>query len=49
MGVSLETVRRDIRPLAEAGDLEKLHGAIRAAGLPMEAPFERRLRENAAE
>jgi DeoR family glycerol-3-phosphate regulon repressor len=49
MGVSLETVRRDIRPLAEAGDLVKLHGAIRAAGLPMEAPFERRLRENAAE
>jgi DeoR family glycerol-3-phosphate regulon repressor len=49
LGVSLETVRRDVRPLSERGDLTKTHGAV---GLPFptgEAPFERRLRENAAE
>lgn len=45
LGVSLETVRRDIRPLVESGHLAKRHGSVSLA----EAPFERRLRERAAE
>ncbi len=45
MAVSLETIRRDIRPLVEGGTLAKLHGAVSLA----EAPFERRLRERAKE
>jgi DeoR family transcriptional regulator, glycerol-3-phosphate regulon repressor len=48
LGVSLETVRRDVRPLTEDGSLLKMHGAV---GLPSsvgEAPFQRRMRENAA-
>ena len=49
MGVSLETVRRDIRPLVEGGSLVKHHGAVSPAAFAGEAPFERRLRENAAE
>ena len=49
MGVSLETVRRDIRPLVAEGELIKMHGAVRLASAPHEAPFERRLREQAAE
>ncbi|MBC6404903.1 MAG: DeoR/GlpR transcriptional regulator [Rhodospirillales bacterium] len=44
MGVSLETIRRDIRPLVEGGTLVKLHGAVSLT----EAPFERRLRERAS-
>lgn len=49
MGVSLETVRRDIRPLAEQGEIVKLHGAVTLASTASEAPFERRMREMAAE
>jgi DeoR family glycerol-3-phosphate regulon repressor len=47
LGVSLETVRRDVRPLTDDGQVLKMHGAV---GLPAhagEAPFERRMRENA--
>ena len=47
MAVSLETIRRDIKPLTDAGELIRLHGAVRALGGNMEAPFERRMRENA--
>jgi DeoR family glycerol-3-phosphate regulon repressor len=49
LGVSLETVRRDIRPLADSGELAKVHGAVKMPFATGEAPFERRLRENAAE
>ncbi len=49
LGVSLETVRRDVKPLAESGDLAKVHGAVTLPFPVGEAPFERRLRENAAE
>lgn len=49
LGVSLETIRRDIRPLVEAGELIKTHGAVALANADTEAPFERRLRENAEE
>lgn len=47
LGVSRETVRRDVGPMARAGQLIKTHGSVRAAAAPSEAPFERRMRENA--
>ncbi len=49
MGVSLETIRRDIKPLVKGGSLIKHHGAVSPAAFAGEAPFERRLRENSAE
>ncbi len=48
LGVSLETVRRDVRPLSDQGAIVKMHGAIGLPSLTGEAPFERRMRENAA-
>lgn len=47
LGVSTETVRRDIRALVEAGAAVRVHGAVGLAGQIGEAPFERRMRENA--
>ena len=47
LDVSLETVRRDIRPLADDGRLVRMHGAVGLAGHVGEAPWERRMRENA--
>ena len=46
LGVSDETIRRDVRLLVARGDLVKLHGAVRHADSGREAPFERRMREN---
>lgn len=46
LGVSPETIRRDVRQLVARGDLIKLHGAVRHADARHEAPFERRMREN---
>ena len=46
LGVSHETIRRDVRLLVSRGDLVKLHGAVRHAEAGREAPFERRMREN---
>ena len=48
LGVSQETVRRDVRPLTENGSLIRVHGAVGLAGHANEAPFQRRMRENAA-
>lgn len=48
MEVSEETIRRDIRPLVEGGELIKRHGAVSPLS-GVEAPFERRMREQAAE
>jgi DeoR family glycerol-3-phosphate regulon repressor len=48
LGVSLETIRRDVKPMTDAGMVTRIHGAI---GLPQhigEAPFELRMRENAS-
>jgi len=45
LGVSDETVRRDVRPLVHRGDVVKLHGAVTLPHQVGEAPFERRLRE----
>jgi DeoR family transcriptional regulator, glycerol-3-phosphate regulon repressor len=46
LGVSLETVRRDIKPLADRGEIIRMHGAIGLPSVVGEAPFERRMREN---
>ncbi|MDH5531776.1 MAG: DeoR/GlpR family DNA-binding transcription regulator, partial [Paracoccaceae bacterium] len=48
LGVSLETVRRDVRPLTETGRIVRIHGAVGLAGQIGEAPFQKRMRENAA-
>ncbi|MBN9548371.1 MAG: DeoR/GlpR transcriptional regulator [Alphaproteobacteria bacterium] len=47
LGVSQETVRRDVKPLADDGSVLKMHGAVGLASMVGEAPFERRMRENA--
>ncbi len=47
LGVSLETVRRDVRPMTETGTLVRIHGAVGLAGRIGEAPFQKRMRENA--
>lgn len=47
LGVSSETVRRDLRPLTENGSVLRIHGAVGLAGRQGEAPFQRRMRENA--
>jgi len=47
LGVSLETVRRDVKPLTDDGAVIKMHGAIGLPSMTGEAPFERRMRENA--
>ncbi len=47
LNVSLETIRRDVKPLNNDGSVLKLHGAISLPSLAGEAPFERRMRENA--
>ncbi len=47
LGVSLETVRRDVKPLTGDGTILKMHGAIGLPAMAGEAPFERRMRENA--
>ena len=48
LGVSAETIRRDLRPLADAGSVVRMHGAVGLAGMFGEPPFARRMRENAA-
>ncbi|RVD51629.1 DeoR/GlpR transcriptional regulator, partial [Mesorhizobium sp. M8A.F.Ca.ET.023.02.2.1] len=47
LGVSLETVRRDVKPLTSDGSVLKMHGAIGLPSMIGEAPFERRMREHA--
>lgn len=48
LGVSGETIRRDIRALVESGVAVRVHGAVGLAGQIGEAPFQRRMRENAS-
>jgi len=47
LSVSLETIRRDVKPLANNGEVLKMHGAVALPYQMGEAPFERRMRENA--
>lgn len=49
LGVSDETIRRDLAALAEAGVISRSHGRVALAGEGGEAPFARRMRENARE
>ena len=46
LDVSQESIRRDLKPLTETGELIKLHGAVTLPHNIGEAPFERRMREN---
>jgi len=47
LNVSLETIRRDVKPLTQSGKIVKMHGAVTLPFRVAEAPFERRMRENA--
>jgi DeoR family glycerol-3-phosphate regulon repressor len=47
LSVSAETIRRDLRLMAERGEILKMHGAAALPHAVGEAPFERRMRENA--
>jgi DeoR family glycerol-3-phosphate regulon repressor len=47
LNVSEETIRRDGKNLEAKGEVIKLHGALALATLAGEAPYERRMRENA--
>ena len=48
LGVSVETIRRDVKALAGRGEIVRMHGAIGLPSVVSEAPFERRMRENRA-
>lgn len=47
LGVSAESIRRDVKPLTQSGALIKVHGAVTLPHYLQEAPFDRRMRENA--
>ena len=47
LGVSLETIRRDVKPLTDEGAITRIHGAVGLSQHLGEAPFELRMRENA--
>lgn len=46
LGVSDQTIRRIVKPLEEAGRLQKIHGAIRSVDDPVTAPFQARMEHN---
>ncbi|WP_421703454.1 DeoR/GlpR family DNA-binding transcription regulator [Aliiroseovarius sp.] len=46
LGVSDQTIRRIVKPLVEAGQVEKVHGAIVSVSNPMTAPFQIRMQHN---
>lgn len=48
LGVSDETIRRNVKALVEHGLLTRSHGAVELAGAAAEPPFRRRMRVNAA-
>lgn len=48
LGVSDETIRRNVRALVEGGMLTRSHGAVELASAAVEAPFGRRMRAAAA-
>ena len=49
LGVSQESIRRDVRPLTQSEQLVKLHGAVCLPWHHDEAPIEKRMRENSKE
>lgn len=46
LSVTDQTIRRIIKPLVDEGRIEKIHGAIRAVGNPLTAPFAERMEQN---
>lgn len=44
LGVSDETIRRNVKALVEGGLLTRHHGAVELSGAAVEAPFDRRMR-----
>ena len=48
LAVSLETVRRDVKPLVAQGRLIRMHGAVGLPSVVGEAPFEKRMGKNRA-
>jgi DeoR family glycerol-3-phosphate regulon repressor len=46
LGVSVETVRRDVKLMSERGEIVRMHGSVGLPSVVSEAPFERRMREN---
>lgn len=46
LGVSDQTIRRIVKPLVDAGQVEKVHGAIVSVENPMTAPFQIRMQHN---
>ncbi|SHH16945.1 DeoR/GlpR family DNA-binding transcription regulator [Cognatishimia maritima] len=46
LGVSDQTIRRIVKPLVDAGKVEKVHGAIVSIENPMTAPFQIRMHHN---
>lgn len=48
LGVSDQTIRRIVKPLVDAGQIDKVHGAIQSVSNPMTAPFQVRLQHNRA-
>ncbi|MCR9213973.1 MAG: DeoR/GlpR family DNA-binding transcription regulator [Proteobacteria bacterium] len=49
LGVSDETIRRDIKQMAQTGAVEKIHGGVMLPHASLEPPFLRRLEEQRAE
>lgn len=47
LGVSDETIRRNVKPLVTQGLVRRVHGGITALDPVHEAPFQKRLQENA--
>ncbi len=47
LAVSAETIRRDLKHLVDVGSVVKTHGRAALAARHGEAPFDRRMRENA--
>ncbi|MFN3955133.1 MAG: DeoR/GlpR family DNA-binding transcription regulator [Pararhodobacter sp.] len=47
LDVSLETIRRDVKPLVASGAVARMHGGIMLPTVMREAPFDRRMRHNA--
>ncbi|WP_341208698.1 DeoR/GlpR family DNA-binding transcription regulator [uncultured Sphingomonas sp.] len=48
LGVSEETIRRDVRRLEKVGRVSKVHGGVRIAGNHLEGSYRARMREAAA-
>ena len=48
LDVSDQTVRRIIKPMVASGQVQKIHGAIKAVENPMTAPFQTRMQHNRA-